>query len=405
MATSDPVINVIPSAAPDEVRTTRSTWDWAGLNPSLQAASDFLTVLLVIWFTRLLFVEAIRPQNQSLTAIPIAAMIVTVLAFSGAYTRNQSPLGIANTEGLVRGVCCSIVLGSIACAANFTLPCVSCLCAGALTVYLLIVQREFLHVMTRRVASPNWESVQAAVVHPDVITGALTLRRGTRAAVLANGWAISSRALDPTAQQMQSEISGGNEAPSRSLTGFLVKRVVDLLLAVPLLILALPVFLFAAVLIKIESRGPVFFRQQRIGIDGAPFFMGKFRSMCDDAPRYERSPTSDSDLRLTTVGRTLRRLSLDELPQLINVLKGEMSLVGPRPEMPFIVAQYGPYERRRLHSIPGITGLWQISPARAMPIHENVELDLFYIEQRNIFLDIAILLRTFTAVIRGIGAT
>jgi lipopolysaccharide/colanic/teichoic acid biosynthesis glycosyltransferase len=405
LATSDPVINVIPSTAPEELRTIRSTWNWAGLNPSLQAASDFFTVLLAIWFTRLLFAEALRPQEQSLTAVPIAAMIVTVLAFNGAYTRDQSPLGIANTEGLVRGVCCSIVLGAIACGATFTLPCVACLCGGALTVYLLIVQREFLHVMTRRVTIPTWEPVHAAAVHQEVMTDALAVRRGTRAAVLANGWAISSGTRNPASQQMQSEIADGYATPSRSLTGSLTKRVIDLLLATPLLILSLPLFLFAAVLIKIESRGPVFFRQQRIGKDGVPFFMWKFRSMCEDSPRYERSPISDTDLRLTTVGRILRRLSLDELPQLINVVKGEMSLVGPRPEMPFIVAQYGSYERRRLQSIPGITGLWQISPARAMPIHENVDLDLFYIERQTIFLDIAILVRTFTAVIRGIGAT
>jgi len=114
---------------------------------------------------------------------------------------------------------------------------------------------------------------------------------------------------------------------------------------------------------------------------------------------------SDTDPRLTNIGRALRRLSIDELPQLLNVIQGNMSLVGPRPEMPFIVAKYGPQERMRLSATPGITGLWQISPARAMPIHKNLQFDLFYIESRNIFLDIAILLRTITAVVRGIGAT
>jgi lipopolysaccharide/colanic/teichoic acid biosynthesis glycosyltransferase len=126
--------------------------------------------------------------------------------------------------------------------------------------------------------------------------------------------------------------------------------------------------------------------------------------MRKDAPHYERSPLSDADVRLTRVGRVIRRFSIDELPQLINVLRGEMSLVGPRPEMPFIVDQYGPFERRRLLVRPGITGLWQISPARAQPIHESMEYDLYYIHRHNIFLDVAILLRTVTAVVRGIGA-
>jgi lipopolysaccharide/colanic/teichoic acid biosynthesis glycosyltransferase len=237
------------------------------------------------------------------------------------------------------------------------------------------------------------------------MTDALILPKAHRAAALSNGWAISSGVHNAAAERMQSDMAEDYEISSKASIGYSAKRAIDLVLGVPLLILALPLFLLAAILVKVESKGPVFFRQQRIGKDGVPFFLWKFRSMRDDAPRYERSPISDTDRRLTIVGRILRRLSLDELPQLINMVKGEMSLVGPRPEMPFIVAQYGPYERQRLRSIPGITGLWQISPARAMPIHENVELDLFYIERRTTFLDIAILLRTFTAVIRGIGAT
>jgi len=121
-------------------------------------------------------------------------------------------------------------------------------------------------------------------------------------------------------------------------------------------------------------------------------------------PPYQRSPIDDSDPRLTRVGRVLRRLSIDEVPQLLNVLKGEMSLVGPRPEMPFIVQNYGLLERQRLCVKPGITGLWQISSARAHPIHENIEYDLFYIEHQSLRMDLSILLRTVAAVIRGVGA-
>ncbi len=123
-----------------------------------------------------------------------------------------------------------------------------------------------------------------------------------------------------------------------------------------------------------------------------------------DTPRYEASPVSPSDFRLTRVGKFIRRLSLDEIPQLINVLRGEMSLVGPRPEMPFIVDGYGTLERKRLKVRPGVTGLWQISPARALPIHENLHYDFYYIKYRNLFFDLAILLRTVVAVVRGVGA-
>lgn len=123
-----------------------------------------------------------------------------------------------------------------------------------------------------------------------------------------------------------------------------------------------------------------------------------------DAPKHAPSPTSDLDWRLTRIGRFIRCISIDELPQLINALKGDMSLVGPRPEMPFIVERYTPLERERLAVKPGVTGLWQVSPARALPIHENLHYDLYYIFHQSLKLDGAILLRTIAAVIRGVGA-
>jgi lipopolysaccharide/colanic/teichoic acid biosynthesis glycosyltransferase len=187
-------------------------------------------------------------------------------------------------------------------------------------------------------------------------------------------------------------------------TESLLKRGVDVVGATVLAVTLSPLFLLVALLIKLDSKGPVMFRQKRIGKNGASFELLKFRSMRADVSPYERSPASASDPRLTRVGRVLRRISIDELPQLVNVLKGDMSLVGPRPEMPYIVEKYRPLERQRLRVKPGITGLWQISPARAMPIHENMEFDLFYIQHQNLFLDLVIMLRTITAVIRGIGA-
>lgn len=178
----------------------------------------------------------------------------------------------------------------------------------------------------------------------------------------------------------------------------------DIAGALMLLLVLAPLFSLVSALIVLDSDGPVFFRQKRIGKGGVPFLMWKFRSMHNDAPPYERSPSTDRDVRLTRVGRTLRRLSIDELPQLWNVIKGEMSLVGPRPEMPFIVETYDSHARQRLRVTPGMTGLWQISPARAMPIHDNLEYDLFYIEHHTLLLDCVVLLRTVTAIVRGIGA-
>ncbi len=171
-----------------------------------------------------------------------------------------------------------------------------------------------------------------------------------------------------------------------------------------LLIMLAPLFLIIAILIKLDSPGPIFFQHSRVGQDGAHFVLWKFRSMRTDASEYETSPRSAIDVRLTGIGKLIRRLSIDELPQLINVLKGEMSLVGPRPEMPFIVARHHPVGCVRSTVKPGITGLWQISPARAFPIHENLQYDLHYIDNCNFFLDCAIILRTIAAVIYGVGA-
>ena len=160
------------------------------------------------------------------------------------------------------------------------------------------------------------------------------------------------------------------------------------------LIALLPVFLLIVALIKLDDNGPVFFRQRRIGRGGRRFRLYKFRSMRVDAPKYGESPRDGIDPRVTRVGRWLRKLSLDELPQLINVVRGEMRLVGPRPEMPFICSKYNPRERKRLDVPPGITGLWQVSPHRNDPIHDHVEYDLAYRYARSPILDSAILIAT-----------
>ena len=183
-----------------------------------------------------------------------------------------------------------------------------------------------------------------------------------------------------------------------------VKRGLDVLIALSVLAMTLPVFVISALLIKRESKGPVFFLQTRIGKDGAPFRMFKFRTMHEHLSYDAPAPKSHVDPRITNIGRWLRRYSLDELPQLINVLRGEMSVVGPRPEMPFIVDTYGPIERERLRAKPGMTGLWQISYARGEAIHENLDYDLYYIEHQSIMLDLVIMGLTGFAVFKGTGA-
>jgi exopolysaccharide biosynthesis polyprenyl glycosylphosphotransferase len=181
-----------------------------------------------------------------------------------------------------------------------------------------------------------------------------------------------------------------------------LKRCTDLLLSSLLLLLSLPMWLIVAVMVKTTSRGPVFFRHQRTGQSGKPFVMLKFRSMYVDTPKYGRSPESTQDRRITPVGRFLRKTSIDELPQLLNVLIGDMSLVGPRPEMPYITETYTPIERRRLSVPQGLTGLWQLSGDRKFLIHAAIEYDLYYIENRGMFLDFAILLHTLFFAMKGL---
>jgi exopolysaccharide biosynthesis polyprenyl glycosylphosphotransferase len=182
----------------------------------------------------------------------------------------------------------------------------------------------------------------------------------------------------------------------------IAKRVFDFTAAVILLLLSFPLWILLAVLIRLNSKGPVFFHQTRVGLGGHLFQLYKFRTMYQDAPKFAIHPTDTGDPRITRVGIWLRKSSFDELPQLINVLKGEMSLVGPRPEMPFIVEGYEERHRERLKVIPGLTGLWQLSADRRYLIHENIQYDLYYIRNRSFFFDLAILLHTVVFAMQGI---
>ncbi|MGE5619283.1 MAG: undecaprenyl-phosphate glucose phosphotransferase [Sphingomonadaceae bacterium] len=204
----------------------------------------------------------------------------------------------------------------------------------------------------------------------------------------------------------ESRIQGSN---------LVVKRVLDVVVAVVALTLLSPLLLLVALAIKLDSPGPVLFRQVRVGRDGLPFTLYKFRSMRRDAEQQLEQLQAlneatgplfkiRDDPRMTRVGRLLRRSSIDELPQLINVLKGEMSLVGPRPPLPHEVEKYEDWHLRRLEASPGLTGLWQVSGRSEIPFDEMVMLDIYYIENWSLGLDLSILLRTIPAVLSGGGA-
>ena len=183
-----------------------------------------------------------------------------------------------------------------------------------------------------------------------------------------------------------------------------LKRALDLAFTVPLLIVSSPLWIAIAVAIKLDSPGSIIFCHERVGKDGRIFRLYKFRTMAPATNPYAIAPGDQNDPRITKVGRFLRKTSLDELPQFLNVLKGEMSLVGPRPEMPFIVEQYEPWQRRRLDVPQGLTGLWQIAGRKQLPLHYNLEYDFYYIRNWSLLLDLVILLRTIPAVFWGKGA-
>lgn len=199
-----------------------------------------------------------------------------------------------------------------------------------------------------------------------------------------------------------------------------------MLISLCTLILTFPIWLAVSIAIKLNSPGPVLFRQERVGMDGRVFLCYKFRTMAADAddqlhremysknitgaidavdeaegPVYGKVP---DDPRITGIGRYLRRTSLDELPQFLNVLLGEMSIVGPRPPIPYEVEEYDLWHRKRLDMKPGITGLWQVSGRNRLTFEEMVKVDLYYIENWSLLLDLKIILLTLPAVLRGDGA-
>jgi len=205
--------------------------------------------------------------------------------------------------------------------------------------------------------------------------------------------------------------------------GGLLKRAFDILFTLGVAVLGLPFYLLIAILIKLTSEGPVLFVQDRVGQDGRSFKFFKFRTMLvDNSDHQHRSFAEDfikgrlmngseegrvfklqNDPRVTSIGRFLRKTSLDELPQFINVLRGEMTLVGPRPPLSYELAHYKEWHRGRLAVKPGLTGLWQVSGRSTVPFDEMVMLDLYYIENWSLALDLKIILRTVPVMLFGLG--
>jgi exopolysaccharide biosynthesis polyprenyl glycosylphosphotransferase len=266
------------------------------------------------------------------------------------------------------------------------------------------------------------EFIQAYAVD-ELIIALPSARREQVSQILARGFGRHVQVkLLPDLDPLLSDHFVVHHVGGRQYLGFVpvaavswAKRATDLLLVSLGLLLISPILLMIAAAVKLDSPGSVFYRQQRVGKDGRLFSMFKFRSMCQDADRrLETLQTQNeatgplfkmrNDPRVTPVGAVLRRWSLDELPQLLNVLRGEMSLVGPRPPLPKEVEEYEEWQLGRLRAVPGLTGLWQVSGRSEVPFHDMVRLDLHYIRNWSLALDFEILLRTIPAVLSNRGA-
>jgi exopolysaccharide biosynthesis polyprenyl glycosylphosphotransferase len=266
------------------------------------------------------------------------------------------------------------------------------------------------------------ELVQAYAVD-ELIIALPSARREQASHILARGFGRHVQVkLLPELDPLLPDRFAVHQLGGRQYLGFVpvaavswLKRATDLVLVSLGLLVISPILAMIAIGVKLDSPGPVFYRQQRVGKDGRLFSMFKFRSMCQDADRRLETLRGQNeasgplfkmrnDPRVTRVGAVLRRWSLDELPQLINVLRGEMSLVGPRPPLQKEVDEYEEWQLGRLRAVPGLTGLWQVSGRSEVPFHDMVRLDLHYIRNWSLALDLEILLRTIPAVLTNRGA-
>ncbi len=234
------------------------------------------------------------------------------------------------------------------------------------------------------------------------------------AARLHGSRAMAARSVHAEAEAWLSFLASMVQvSPARLCYVTIVKRTVDVIVAALLLLVLSPLLICTMVLIRLDSPGPGIFSQQRIGRGGRPFRLYKLRTMTHNPtdeivwmvdengrPRHKMR----NDARVTRFGRWLRRTSIDELPQLVNILNGDMSLIGPRPELPEIVDRYESWQHDRHLVRPGLTGWWQVSGRSDLPMHENTELDLFYVRRQSFALDLKIALKTVRVVFGGFGA-
>ncbi|WP_058486639.1 sugar transferase [Defluviitalea phaphyphila] len=184
----------------------------------------------------------------------------------------------------------------------------------------------------------------------------------------------------------------------------IIKHILDKIIAFILLIIMSPIFLLIALGIKLTSKGPIFFIQKRVGKDGKDFFIYKFRTMVTNAEKMGTGIyTEENDPRITRIGKILRKTSLDELPQLINIIKGDMSIIGPRPTLRYQVEKYTPYQMQRLKMRPGVTGLAQVNGRNSLPWAKRIEYDVEYVNNYSLWLDIKIMIKTIKVVLTAEG--
>lgn len=206
------------------------------------------------------------------------------------------------------------------------------------------------------------------------------------------------------------------EATKNRTVYLFVKRFFDVVLSVIALVLLSPLFLVLSVMVKLEDGGPVIYKHQRVGKNGKTFYLYKFRSMIPNPPpleeilseeqliQYKKDYKIDNDPRITKIGNFLRRSSLDELPQLLNIIKGELSIVGPRPVLQEETEKYGPNRDKFLSVVPGLTGYWQTNGRSETTYEERMQMELYYVDHRNLWLDIKIIFKTFATVLSQKGA-
>jgi len=275
------------------------------------------------------------------------------------------------------------------------------------------VVREVLAAVAERDATSVVIASGRAFTNPALRHLAWALQRAEVECLVVADMSDHVEYLSP--RRVGDQIALSLRAPNDHLMSLVAKSVGDRVAAGMALVALAPVLLVVAVLIRLGSRGPAIFRQERSGRDGHPFTMYKFRTMVVDAEdrlaglRHQNEGAGPlfklaNDPRITRFGRVLRRTSIDELPQLVNVLKGDMSLVGPRPALPSETSQYSEWVWRRLHVKPGLTGLWQVSGRSTLSWDDSIRIDLQYVNNWNLRLDVAILARTVRAVLARDGA-